>query len=168
MRRRQRRELTRDLTPLTPRGLGRWSRRLMSLAWDTFIYVAVKISTPLILYFLVALVATAWLFSDPASVTIKEPRGGQAGKDAPSRTTNPDDWNGIRAVAMSLQINLPLLPVRAVENWRPSDNRLPGLARQGYTYADYADVVGLVSSLAVAFLAGSISNKLSRRRATEG
>jgi hypothetical protein len=165
MRRRQRRELTRGLTPLTPRWFGRWSRRLLNLAWDTFIYVAVTTSTALVLYLLVALAATTWLFSNPASVTVKEPRAGQ---EAPGGTTSPEDWNGIRAAAMSLQINVPLVPIHAVEKWRPSDKPLPGFARLGYTYGDYADVVGLLSSVAVALLAGSISNKLSRRRATEG
>lgn len=166
MRRHRRREMTRGRWPLSPRWFVGWFRRLFDLLADTFIQIAVRTYRLLVLYLLAALLVTGLLFADPESVSLK----GTAGAPPDLAVAPPpQDWNVMKSILMSVQVNLPVVPVQAVDQYQPSSRPLPALAWTDLriSYSDYAACVSVLSGLAVAFLAGGVSNKLSRRRASE-
>lgn len=165
MRQRQRQEMTRRLRWYQLSFYGRWLQRGLHRLWD--LSGALGTQFFFFAYFTIAFAVTLWIFLEPASVILRDHPKEEAPGLVRGQSPPAEEWNWVRAVAMSVQVIVPLVPIRPVEEWEPShrDIRVGDAESRGLTYRHYVEFVGLVSSLVTAFLGMGITNLIARRRA---
>lgn len=160
--------------------------RLYDWFSDFFITWAIRSYRLFILYLVVILVLTAWLFSDPRAVSLKTARSAELSPQqrAEANAAHTESWTPMKGILMSLQVNLPMIPIAAVDSWQPSQEPLAvpafrvgteahkvdysGATISSLTYQDYASLVSLFTTfIALPLLGGGLWTKLSRERATD-
>jgi hypothetical protein len=160
--------------------------RLYDWFSDFFITWAIRSYRLFILYLVVVLVLTTWLFSHPTSVSLKAARAAalNAEQRTEAETAHAESWTAMKAFLMALQVNLPMIPIPAIDSWQPSQEPLamqpfrigfgswkvehPGGSIGVMTYQDYASLVSLFTTfIALPLLGGGLWTKLARERATD-